>query len=164
MAILPGGASPKLPENQPTLAIPPGIGGVNQEPYLGLRRVVQLDSATRIASQLEHDRGVYSRPPVGPVEYSEGNIKKSTALTGPAGYNQKAIPIPDSPDDMSQSQYLLSLQQQSSQERMRMQTALAGAKQNFLNTRLGQTEYPFSTHNMMDNLMNIARAKLQNKK
>jgi hypothetical protein len=161
VAILPGGAAPKLPENQPMLAVPPGLGGINQEPYLGLRRVAQLDNASRIASQLEHDRGAYSRPPVGPVEYSEGNIKKSTALTGPAGYNQKAIPIPDSPDDMSQAQYLLSMQQETPQQRMRMQTALAGAKQNFLNTRLAQTEYPVNTHNMMDNLMNIARAKLQ---
>jgi len=140
---------------------PPGLGGINQEPLLGIRRVAQLDNANRIASQLEHDRGAYVRPPVGPVEYAEGNIKKSTALTGPAGYNQKAIPLPDSPDDMSQSQYLMSLQQGSPQQRMRMQAALAGAKQNFLNTHLQQTDYPLSTHNMMDNLMSIARAKLQ---
>ena len=140
---------------------PPGLGGVNQEPLLGIRRVAQLDNANRIAAQLERDRGAYVRPPVGPVEYTEGNIKKSTALTGPAGYNQKAIPLPDSPDDMSQSQYLMSLQQGSPQQRMRMQAALAGAKQNFLNTRLQQTDYPLNTHNMMDNLMSIARAKLQ---
>jgi len=143
------------------LMAPPGLGGINQEPLLGIRRVAQLDNANRIASQLEHDRGAYVRPPVGPVEYAEGNIKKSTALTGPAGYNQKAIPLPDSPDDMSQSQYLMSLQQGSPQQRMRMQAALAGAKQNFLNTHLQQTDYPLSTHNMMDNLMSIARAKLQ---
>jgi hypothetical protein len=141
--------------------VPPGIGGVNQEPFLGIRRVAQLDSATRIASQLEHDRGAYVRPPVGPVEYAEGNIKKSTAMTGPAGYNQKAIPIPDSPDDMSQAQYLTSLAQNTPEQRMRLQTALTGARQNFLNTRLAQTDYPVNTHNMVNNLMNIARAKLQ---
>lgn len=161
MAILPGSGPNKIPENQAILMAPPGLGGINQEPLLGIRRVAQLDNANRIASQLEHDRGAYVRPPVGPVEYAEGNIKKSTALTGPAGYNQKAIPLPDSPDDMSQSQYLMSLQQGSPQQRMRMQAALAGAKQNFLNTHLQQTDYPLSTHNMMDNLMSIARAKLQ---
>ena len=161
MAILPGTGPSKTPESQASLMVPPGIGGINQEPYLGIRRVAQIDNANRIAAQLEHDRGAYMRPPVGPVEYTEGNIKKSTALTGPAGYNQKNIPLPDSPDDMSQAQYLMSLQQASPQERMRMQAALAGAKQNFLNTKLMQTDYPLNTHNMADNLLSIARAKLQ---
>lgn len=164
MAILPGTGPSKTPESQPSLMVPPGIGGINQEPYLGIRRVAQLDNANRIAAQLEHDRGAYVRPPVGPVEYAEGNIKKSTALTGPAGYNQKNVPLPDSADDMSQAQYLMSLQQASPQQRMRMQAALAGAQQNFLNTKLVQTDYPLNTHNMMDNLMSIARAKLQKNK
>ena len=164
MAILPGSGPGKTPESKPTVMAPPGLAGFNQEPYLGIRRVAQLDSGTRVAAQIEHDRGAYVRPPVGPVEYAEGNIKKSTALTGPAGYNQRAIPLPDSPDDMSQAQYLMSLQQSSAQQRMRMQAALAGAKQNFLNTRLAETEYPLNTHNMLDNLMSIARAKLQQAK
>jgi len=161
VAILPGSGPSRVPENKSSLLIPPGIGGLNQEPFLGIRRVSQLDSATRVASQIEHDRGAYVRPPVGPVEYAEGNIKKSVYLTGPAGYNQKSIPLPDSPDDMSQSQYLMSLQQGAPGQRLRMQAALAGGKQNFLNTQLQQTDYPLTTHNMMDNLMNIARAKLQ---
>lgn len=161
MAILPGSGPRDVPENQASMLIPPGIGGLNQEPLMGIRRVAQLDNATRVAAQIEHDRGAYLRPPVGPVEYSEGNIKKSVYLTGPAGYNQKSIPLPESPDDMSQGQYLLSLKQSSPAERLRMQAALAGAKQNFLNARLQQMDYPLTTHNMMDNLMNIARAKLQ---
>lgn len=161
MAILPGAGSSRVPESKPSVLSPPGLVGLNQEPFLGIRRVAQLDNGTRIAAQIEHDRGAYIRPPVGPVEYAEGNIKKSTALTGPAGYNHRAIPLSDSPDDMSQAQYLMSLQQSSADQRLRMQSALAAGKQNFLNTRLAQTEYPLSTHNMMDNLMNIARAKLQ---
>ena len=161
MAILPGFGTSKTPESKPNFMTPAGLGGLNQEPFLGIRRVAQMDDANRVASQIEHDRGAYLRPAVGPIEYSEGNIKKSTALTGPAGYNQRAVPLPDSPDDMSQAQYLLSLEQATPAQRMRMQAALAGAKQNFLNTRLAQTEYPFNTHNMMDNLMNIARAKLK---
>lgn len=161
MAILPGSGPRNLPENQPSMAVPSNIGGLNQEPLMGIRRVAQLDNATRVAAQIEHDRGAYLRPPVGPVEYAEGNIKKSVYLTGPAGYNQKSIPLPESPDDMSQGQYLLSLKQSSPAERLRMQAALAGAKQNFLNARLQQLDYPLTTHNMMNNLMNIARAKLQ---
>lgn len=164
MAILPGGAPGNIPETKPLVKHPAGLAGLNQEPYLGLRRVFTLDSATRVAAQLEHDRGVYVRPAVGPVEYAEGNIKKSTELTGPAGYNQKAIPIKDSPDDMSQEQYMMSLAQSAPAQRLRMQAELVGKNQNFLNTRLSQTEYPLNTHNMVDNLMNIAKAKLQNKK
>ncbi len=164
MAILPGSAPGKQPESTPTLKFPPGIAGLNQEPYLGLRRVFTTDSATRVAAQLEHDRGVYSRPPVGPVEYSEGNIKKSTELTGVAGYNQRAIPIKDSPDDMSQEQYMMSMLQNSPAQRARLQASLVGQRQNFLNTRLAQTEYPLNTHNMVDNLMSLAKAKLQSKK
>ena len=161
MAILPGSGPSQVPENKSSTLIPPGIGGLNREPFLGIRRVSQIDSATRVASQIEHDRGAYVRPPIGPVEYAEGNIKKSVYLTGPAGYNQKSIPLPDSPDDMSQSQYLMSLQQGAPGQRLRMQAALAGAKQNFLSTQLQQTDYPLNTHNMMDNLMKIARVKLQ---
>lgn len=63
MAILPGSGPSKTPESQPSLMVPPGIGGINQEPYLGIRRVAQLDNANRIAAQLEHDRGAYVRPP-----------------------------------------------------------------------------------------------------
>lgn len=160
MAILPGFGTSKTPESKLNFMTPAGLGGLNQEPFLGIRRVAQMDDANRVASQIEHDRGAYLRPAVGPVEYSEGNIKKSTALTGPAGYNQRAVPLPDSPDDMSQAQYLMALEQATPAQRMRMQASLAGAKQNFLNTRLAQTEYPLNTHNMVDNLMSIARAKL----
>jgi hypothetical protein len=94
----------------------PGSVGLNQEPGLGIRRVMQLDSGSRVATQFARDRGLYGRPAVGPVEYSEGNIKKSTAVTGPAGYNQRNVPLPDSPDDMSQAEYMMGLQQMASSE------------------------------------------------
>lgn len=164
MAILPGSGPGNIPESKPITKFPAGIAGINQEPFLGLRRVLQLDSATRVAAQLEHDRGVYVRPAVGPVEYAEGNIKKSTELVGPAGYNQKTIPLKDSPDDMSQEQYMMSIVQGSPTQRSRMQAALTGQNQNFLNTRLQQTDYPTYSHNTVNNLMAIAKAKLRQKK
>jgi hypothetical protein len=105
MAILPGSSQTgKEPENRGGLPMVPGSIGLNQEPGLGIRRVMQLDNGSRVATQFARDRGLYGRPAVGPVEYSEGNIKKSTAVTGPAGYNQRNVPLPDSPDDMSQAE------------------------------------------------------------
>ena len=161
MAIVPGIGNGKAPEQIGGLMFPPGLGGYNREPQLGVRRVMQLDNASRVASQIEHDRGAYSRPPVGPVEYAEGNIKKSTELTGVAGYNQRNVPIKDSPDDMSQAYYLLSMKQETPEQRMRMRQALAVANQNFLNTRTTNMEYPSNSHNMVNNLLALSKAKLQ---
>jgi hypothetical protein len=161
VAILPNFGGGKAPELTGGLMFPPGLGGINKEPELGVRRVMQLDNGSRIAAQIEHNRGAYSRPPVGPVEYAEGNIKKSTEITGVAGYNQRNIPIKDSPDDMSQADFMLSLQQETAPQRMRMRTALSVPVQNFLNTRTVNPEYPLNTHNMMNNLLSLAKAKIQ---
>jgi hypothetical protein len=161
MAILPGFGTGKAPEAQGQQLLPPGLTGYNREPMMGLRRVAQIDNGSRIAAQIERDRGLYIRPPVGPVEYSEGNIKKSTELTGVAGYNQREIPIKDSPDDMSQTDYLLSMQQETVPQRMRMREALSTGNQNFLNTQLMPADPLITTHNMMNNLMEIAKLKLQ---
>jgi hypothetical protein len=159
MAIVPGLGNGKTPEQLGGLSFPAALGGYNVEPQLSIRRVAQLDDANRIASQLEKDRGSYIRPPVGPVEYSEGNIKKSTLLTGVAGYNQRNVPIPNSPDDMSQDQYIQSIVQGTAPQRQRLQQALAVGKQNFLNTHTSSTEYPFPSHNMANNLLSLAKQK-----
>jgi hypothetical protein len=98
---------------------------------------------------------------VGPVEYAESNIKKSTELTGVAGYNQRNVPIKDSPDDMSQADYLLSMKQETPEQRMRMRQALTVANQNFLNTRTINMDYPSNSHNMVNNLLAMSKAKLQ---
>ncbi len=164
MAIVPGSdASGKAPEAFGGLMLPPGLNGYNVEPLLGVRRVMQLDDANRIAAQLEKDRGAYIRPPIGPVEYAESNIKKSTALTGVAGYNQRNIPIPDSADDMSQAQYMQATLQSTPEQRMRMRQALSVGKQNFLNNHPVSREYPLNTHNMMNNLLALAKQKIQSK-
>jgi hypothetical protein len=104
MAILPRPGENKMPAELKPLgglaALPPGLMTANTPLEIGIRRGVQMDDSSRIAAQIQHNRGVYTRPPVGPVEYSEGNIKKSTELTGVAGYNQKEIPFRDSADDI----------------------------------------------------------------
>jgi len=150
----------KAPEGQPRLDLPPGLLGYNKEPQLGLRRVMQLDNTNRVATQIAVNRGTYMRPPIPPVEYGEGNIKKSTQLSGPAGYNQQNIPLPDSPDDMSQAQYMSSLIQASPQSRMQLRQAISPAQQNFVNTPVSTTEYPLNTHNMMNNLLALAKQKM----
>jgi hypothetical protein len=161
MAILPKSVPGKEPESQLSTFIPPGLNGYNREPFMGLRRIMQLDGATRIASQIEHDRGAYTRAPIAPVEYGEGNIKKSTAFTGPAGYNHQAIPIADSPDDMSQTDYMVSMRQATGPERLRMRQALALPQQNFLSTQLVRSdEYPLNSSNMMNNLLALASARI----
>ena len=165
MAIIPGSdISGKVPEGQSQgLQFPPGLDGYNRQPGLGIRRAMLLDSGTRIAAQLEHDRGVYVRPPVGPVEYAEGNIKKSTELTGVAGYNQRAIPLKDSADDMNQLEYINSLRQSEPGQRLRMQQGLLQNQQHFVNTPTVHADYPSMSSNMVDNLMMLAKAKLASK-
>lgn len=162
MAIIPGSdISGKVPEDSAHgMQFPPGLIGYNRQPGLGIRRAMMLDNANRVAAQLEHDRGVYVRPPINPVEYAEGNIKKSTEVTGVAGYNQRAIPLKDSPDDMSQFQYVNSLRQAQPEQRLRMQQGLLKAQQYFLQTPTLRTDYPSMSSNMVDNLMLLAKAKL----
>ena len=161
MAILPQTGTPELPEITGSDKFYVGLAGYNTPYQVAFRRgmVFDHDGATRVAAQIEHDLGSYSRPAVGPVEYSEGNIKKSTVLSGPAGYNQRAVPLPDSPDDMSQEQYMLSMLQNKPEQRMRMRMAMSIPKQNFLNRPPVNSEYPMNTHNMVNNLLALAKKK-----
>jgi|32_taG_2_1085360.scaffolds.fasta_scaffold05169_5 hypothetical protein len=161
MAILPQTGVPELPELKGTDNFYTGLTGFNTPFQVALRRGMVFDhnGATRVAAQIEHDLGSYIRPAVGPVEYGEGNIKKSTAVTGPAGYNQRAVPLPESPDDMSQEQYMLSYMQGKPEQRERLRMAMAIPKQNFLNRPPISSEYPMTTHNMMNNLLALAAQK-----
>jgi hypothetical protein len=158
VAIIPGSDQGKAPEAAPRLAMPT-FGMLNQPPMPGVRRVAQLDNMNRVSSQFAHDRGMYSRPPVGPVEYGEGNIKKSTALTGPAGYNQRNIPLPESPDDMSQAEYMMSLSEDNPKNRLALQQLTAVPKQTMLNTPSFSDDYPFQSSNTVDNLLALAKLK-----
>lgn len=161
MAIIPrSDITGKASEVRPELTLPPGLIGYNREPQMGIRRVAQLDNANRVATQIAVDRGLYSRPPIPPVEYGEGNIKKSVQLTGAPGYNQRNIPLPESPDDMSQAQYMSSLIQAAPANRMQMRQLVSPAQQNFVGTSIPTTDYPLNTHNMMNNLLALSKQKL----
>ena len=163
MAILPGSDSGKAPESTPTLAMPT-LGMLNQEPLLSIRRAAQLDSTNRVSSQYAHDRGFYARAPVGPVEYAESNIKKSTLLTGVAGYNQRNIPLPDSPDDMSQAEYLMSVNEDNPQTRLALRQLTANPRKTMLKTPSFGDSYPYQSSNTMDNLLALAKVKKEGRK
>jgi hypothetical protein len=163
MAILPRPGENKMPAELKPLgglaALPPGLMTANTPLEIGIRRGVQMDDSSRIAAQIQHNRGVYTRPPVGPVEYSEGNIKKSTELTGVAGYNQKEIPFRDSADDMSQMQYMVSIAQNTPEQRALLQQEMLNPNQYFLNTQEISDNKIVTSHNTPTNLMILAKVK-----
>jgi hypothetical protein len=161
MAVLPQPGSAPVPELNPELRFPAGLGGYNTPTIASIRRGMVFDSngSTRVAAQLEKDLGSYSRAPVQPTEYSEGNIKKSVQPVGPAGYNQHAVGIPDSPDDMTQEEYMVSLLQNKPESRERMRLAMSMPVQNFLRRPPVSSEYPLNTHNMSNNLLATAKMK-----
>ena len=163
MAILPRPGENKMPAELKPLgglaALPPGLMTANTPLEIGIRRGVQMDDSSRIAAQIQHNRGVYTRPPVGPVEYSEGNIKKSTELTGVAGYNQKEIPFRDSADDMSQMQYMVSIAKNTPEQRALLQQEMLNPNQYFLNTQEINDNKMVTSHNTPTNLMILAKVK-----
>ena len=124
---------------------------------------MSLDNGARVAAQIEVDRGVYVRPPINPVEYSFGNIKKSTMQSGLAGYNQREIPIAESPDDMDQQQYMLAMAQEIDEKaRMALKKETATGQQYFLNTPSPGTafDYPIESHQSINNMLaNAQRIK-----
>ena len=55
---------------------------------------------------------------------------------------------------------MMAAAQNAPDQRLRMQQELLlTAKQNFLNTRVVPTDYAANTHNMIDNLMSLAKTK-----
>ena len=149
-----------VPEFKNPLGIPP-VAYMNQEPMTGIRRTMTLDNGARVAAQYEVDHGVYQRPPVKPVEYAFGNIKKSTMQTGVAGYNQREIPFTESPDDMDQQQFMMAMAQELDPKARQVLTkATSTGQQFFLNTPSPgtQLEYPIQSHQSVDNMLATAQA------
>lgn len=163
MAILPQPGTPAIPETKPGRKAPAVATGYNPPLMAAMRRAAILEdgASTRVAAQAEKDRGLYQRPPVGPVEYTEGNIKKSVNLTGPAGYNQRAIPVPGSPDDMSQEEYMQSMLKSEPKFRDKLRMAMSVPFQTFINQPTVNLDYPSLAHNMSNNLLALSVAKRQ---
>ena len=167
MAVVPGTAG-NIPEQKIVSELPKAPAYRNTAAEIQMRRIMQMDKPAAIASQYMHDRGMYERAAVGPVEYSEGNIKKSKEITGLAGYNHRdGMPIPDSPDDMNQAEYLASVGEQTPAVRMALQNIVGRKlKQNFLDTSSAflPQEYPSPMLNMQNNLLTRATIIKNSKK
>jgi hypothetical protein len=127
--------------------------GINQ------RRAFTIDNFERLQAQYQVDHGVYQRPAVGPVEYAESNIKKSNQPVGVAGYQHRALPMPDSADDLTQAQYFAGLTNATPEKRLKFAEALANTNQYFLNTPDQSALMLGSSHNMANNLLALASQK-----
>jgi hypothetical protein len=161
MAVVPLPNLAGIPEATPQRRKSPATSGYSSPLMVAALRAMSYETGagTRVAAQAEVDRGVYERPAVGPVEYSEGNIKKSVNISGPAGYNQRAVPIPNSPDDMSQEEYLRSMLKNDPRFRQRLRTAMSVPFQAFLNRPTTNFDYPSMAHNMSNNLLALSTTK-----
>lgn len=140
-------------------AASPGLVTGNTPFEIALRRGMTVDDANRVTSQIQHDRGIYLRPAVAPVEYSEGNIKKSAEPTGVAGYNQRQIPIRDSADDMNKQQLLTSVFENTPEHRNKLRQVTMGLNQHFLNNQTMDDTKTVTSHNTLTNLMVQAKLK-----
>lgn len=146
----------KQPPQQP---LPPGFLPTSNPLEVGVRRSAQLYNAPRAASQLAHDRGMYIRPPVGPVEYAEGNVKKSHYNTGLAGYNQHSLQLTDNPDDMDAQQYMSAYAQNMPEAAREVQKSTLNPQQAFNQTKLPAAYYDVLPGNMSNNLLEMAKIK-----
>lgn len=146
----------KQPPQQP---LPPGFLPTTNPLEVGIRRSAQLYNAPRTASQMAHDRGMYIRQPVGPVEYTEGNVKKSHYNTGLAGYNQRTFQLTDNPDDMSGQEYMASYAQSMPRAAREVQRATMVPQQTFNQNRLPAAYYDALPGNMASNLLEMAKMK-----
>ena len=132
----PGGLGP-LPGLKPLgmpMANPSAY--MNDEISITARRQAYSDDVNRIFAQYNIDHGTYSRTPVNPLPYAEGNITKSDQLTGLAGYNHKEIPLPQRAVDIPKEQYLAETSlAQNPTTRGNVQALTVLPQQNFLNTQ-----------------------------
>ena len=80
---------------------------LNDDISIRARQTQTLDNINRVFSQYNVDHGSYLRTPVSPVEYGIGNVVKSNAVNGPAGYNHKEMPMPLRPEDMPKERYVM---------------------------------------------------------
>ena len=159
MAVVPGTAG-AIPERMAMGRFNTAPTYKNTSADIMTRRMAQTFYPAALTAQFMVDRGGYTREAVGPVEYTEGNIKKSNQVTGLPGYNHPdGVPIPDSPDDMSQIEYLKSIVEGSPQNVMALQGVVGTTlNQNFLqnDSALLPKEYPSPMLNMQNNLLTMA--------
>lgn len=135
------------------------IVAVNDPTTVGVRRTLQLYNPTGTAVQLDVNRGVYSRPQVGPIEYAESNIKKSRFSNGVAGYIHHQGVLTDNPDDMSVQEYVSANMQAMEPAVKNMQNTVLQPKQEFLKAQRMPEPYETFSGNMVNNLLALAKMK-----
>ena len=162
MAVIPGNAG-KIPEAMAMENIPNPELYQNTLPQIAGRRVLQMDNGTATTAQFMKDRGQYIRRPVGTVEYTEGNIKKSNQVTGLPGYQHPdGVPLPLSPDDMSQQAYVKSMLEATPVNRLALQKTVGeNLRQNFLSGSSAQLPQQLISPmlEMQNSLLNQANMK-----
>ena len=133
----PGGLGPSAERVKPLGSLATGVPALyqNTPEMIELNRATQLDNVNRVYSQIQRDRGEYTREPVGPTDVQASNIVPSQQLTGPAGYNHKDnLVIPDRAADMSKGEYLVKTQNTLNPElRNQLKILTSLPQQNFLN-------------------------------
>ena len=149
----PGGLGP-VPELKPigmSMANPASY--LNDEISIRARQTQTLDNVNRVFHQYNIDHGSYLRTPVSPVEYGIGNVVKSNEVTGPAGYNQKEMPMPLRPGDMSRESYAMQ-EANKYDPTMRLNVAALSIlpQQNFYDVTTADSKMPLQDYRMADNL------------
>ena len=149
----PGGLGP-VPELKPigmSMANPASY--LNDEISIRARQTQTLDNVNRVFHQYNIDHGSYLRTPVSPVEYGIGNVVKSNEVTGPAGYNQKEMPMPLRPGDMSRESYAMQ-EANKYDPTMRLNVAALSIlpQQNFYDVTTADSKMPLRDYRMADNL------------
>ncbi len=109
---------------------------MNDEISISTRRAQHTDDVNRIFAQYNIDMGTYTRAPVNPLPYGDGNMPKSQETTGLVGYNHQETPLPERPMDMSPAKYLAdTVNSVDPVMRANVQALTLMPKQNFLNTQ-----------------------------
>ena len=109
---------------------------MNDDISITARRQAYSDDVNRVFAQYNIDHGTYSRTPVNPLPYAEGNITKSAQPTGPAGYNHREMPLPERAVDIPKEQYIAETSlAQNPTMRGSVQALTVLPQQNFLNTQ-----------------------------
>ena len=107
---------------------------MNDDISITARRQAYSDDVNRVFAQYNIDHGTYSRTPVNPLPYAEGNITKSAQPTGPAGYNHREMPLPERAVDIPKEQYIAETSlAQNPTMRGSVQALTVLPQQNFLN-------------------------------
>tara|TARA_Y100000004_G_C8630909_1_gene292902 strand:+ start:24 stop:533 length:510 start_codon:yes stop_codon:yes gene_type:complete len=132
----PGGLGPMPPMKPLGMPMAKPSAYMNDDISIAARRQAYSDDVSRVFAQYNIDHGTYSRSPVNPLPYAEGNITKSAEQTGLVGYNHKETPLPERAVDMTKEQYMVDTTlSKDPAMRANVEALTMLPQQNFLNTQ-----------------------------